>query len=248
MKPPAIILEEAWKRYPGGVEALRGVTMQVDKGEIVALVGPNGAGKTTTLRLIAGLIRPDSGRVLVSGVEPWRGSLSLRRILGYLPEDAGVYKQMTGLEFLRFSAMLYASSPREVEEIVERGIRLSGLSLEDLKRPMGGYSKGMKRRILVARALMTKPEVVVLDEPTSGVDVEHAVAIRREIRAQARRGAAVVVSSHNMIEMEALADRVYIISRGRIVAEGSPRELKSRYGVETLEEVYLRAVGVEAGV
>ncbi len=248
MKSPFIILEEARKRYPGGVEALRGVTMHVDKGEVVALVGPNGAGKTTTLRLIAGLIRPDSGRVLVSGVEPWRGGSSLRRILGYLPEDAGVYKQMTGLEFLRFSAMLYASSPREAEEIVERGIRLSGLSLEDLKRPMGGYSKGMKRRILVARAMMTEPEVVVLDEPTSGVDVEHAVAIRREIRAQARRGAAVVVSSHNMIEMEALADRVYIISRGRIVAEGSPGELKSRYGAETLEEVYLRAVGVEAGV
>ena len=240
----AVELVGVRKRYPGGVEALRGVSLRVDPGEVVALVGPNGAGKTTTMRIIVGLLRPDSGTVRVAGVDPREGGVRLRRILGYLPEDAGVYRRMSGIEFLRFTASLYAGTAEEAEEIVERGVRLSGLSLEQLSRPMGSYSKGMKRRILVARVLMTEPRILVMDEPTAGVDVEHAVAIRRILRDWAhRRGAAVIVSSHNMMETEVLADRVYIISGGRIVAEGRPGELKERYNAESLEEVYLKAVG-----
>ncbi|MEB3851898.1 MAG: ABC transporter ATP-binding protein [Desulfurococcales archaeon] len=239
-----VVLDDVWKRYYGGVVALRGVSLHVDAGEVVGLAGPNGAGKTTTMRIIVGLVRPDRGRVVVAGSEPWRGGPRLRRLLGYLPEEAGVYKHMTGMEFLRFSASLYAEDPGEAEEMVRRGAEISGLPLEDLERPMGEYSKGMRRRILLARALMTRPRIVVLDEPTSGIDVEHAVAIRRLVREEARRGAAVLVSSHNLMEMEVLADRVYIISGGRVVAEGRPGELMERYGAETLEEVYLKAVGV----
>ena len=236
-------MEGVWKRYPGGVTALRGVSLRVDPGEVVGLAGPNGAGKTTTIRVIVGLVRPDSGRVLVAGVDPRRGGVELRRLIGYLPEDAGVYKHMTGLEFLRFYADLYARSPEEAEEMVRRAVEVSGLAPEELARPAGGYSKGMKRRLLVARTVMHDPRIVVMDEPTSGVDVEHAVAIRRLLRDLAARGAAVLVTSHNLMEMELVADRVYVISGGRIVAEGPPEELKARYGVETLEEVYLKAVG-----
>jgi ABC-2 type transport system ATP-binding protein len=244
---PAVVVRGVEKTYPGGVRALRGVSLEARRGEVVAVVGPNGAGKTTTLRIIVGLIRPDSGEVLVLGVEPWRGGPRLKRKIGYLPEDAGVYKRMSGLEFLRFVASLYASTPEEAEEMVWRAVRLSGLGRDQLERPMGSYSKGMRRRLLVARTLMTQPEVVVLDEPTAGVDVEHAVAIRREIRRQASRGAAVIVSSHNMIETETLADRVYIISGGCVVAEGAPERLREEYEAENLEEVYLKATGAAEG-
>jgi len=238
------VLEDVVKTYPGGVRALKGVSLRVGYGEVVGLAGPNGAGKTTTMRIIVGLLKPDSGLVRVAGLDPRAAGARLRRILGYLPEDAGVYRRMTGIEFLRFNASLYAEKPEDIEEIVRRGIRLSGLSPEDLSRPLAGYSKGMKRRILVARVLMTEPSIIVMDEPTVGVDVEHAVAIRRLLREWARvKGAAVLVSSHNLMEMEVVADRVYIIASGRIVAEGSPGELKAKYGVETLEEVYLKAVG-----
>jgi ABC-2 type transport system ATP-binding protein len=241
----AIVLEDVVKAYPGGVMALRGLSLRVRYGEVVGLAGPNGAGKTTTMRIIVGLLKPNSGLVRVAGLDPREGGVELRRILGYLPEDAGVYRRMTGLEFLRFNASLYAEDPGEVEEIVERGVNLSGLPPEALSRPLGSYSKGMKRRILVARVLMSEPRILVMDEPTAGIDVEHAVAIRKLLREWAReKKAAVLVSSHNLMEMEVVADRVYIIASGRIVAEGSPSELKDRYNAETLEEVYLKAVGV----
>ena len=243
MEGHAILVRGAWKTYPGGVVALRGLSLRVSYGEVVGLAGPNGAGKTTTLRLIAGLLRPDSGEVRVAGLDPYRDSLSVRRILGYLPEDAGVYKHMTGLEFLEFYASLYASSGEEASRMVREAVKLSGLDPGVLRRPAGSYSKGMKRRLLVAKTLMTNPRVIVMDEPTSGVDVEHAVAIRRILRERAREGAAILISSHNLMEMEVVADRVYIIDGGRIVAEGPPRALMEEYGVETLEEVYLKAVG-----
>jgi len=196
------------------------------------------------MRIIVGLLRPDSGLVRVAGLDPRGAGVGLRRILGYLPEEAGVYRRMTGLGFLKFNASLYTREPSEAEEIVERGIRFSGLTLADLSRPLSSYSKGMMRRILVARVPMTEPRILVMNEPTAGVDVEHAVAIRRLLREWAHeRKAAVLVSSHNMMEMEVVADRVYVIAMGRIVAEGSPSDLKARYNAETLEDVYLRAVG-----
>ncbi|GAB6148759.1 ABC transporter ATP-binding protein [Stetteria hydrogenophila] len=231
------------KTYPGGVEALRGVSLDARGGEVVALVGPNGAGKTTTLRIIVGLLRPDEGEVRVAGFDPFREPVEARRRLGYLPEDAGVYRRMTGWDFLLFTARLYAGSEAEALEMARRGAEISGLG-DALRRPMGGYSKGMKRRILLARTLMTEPEAVVLDEPTSGLDVEHAVEVRRVVREYARsRGAAVLVSSHNMFEVEYVADRVYLISSGAVVEEGSPGELLERHGARNLEEVYMKVVG-----
>ena len=238
-----VVVRGLVKTYPGGVVALRGVDLEVRGGEVAALVGPNGAGKTTTLRIIAGLLRPDSGTVSVLGLDPFREPVEVRRRLGYLPEDAGVYRHLTGWDFLLFAARLYASSESEAAEMARRGAELSGLG-DALRRPMGSYSKGMKRRLLLARILMAEPEVVVLDEPTAGLDVEYAVALRREVRRYAReRGAAVLFSSHNMYEVEYVSDRVYMIASGRIVASGPPEALKERHGARNLEEVYLDVVG-----
>ena len=239
---PFIAASGLKKTYPGGVQALKGVDIDVRGGEVVALVGPNGAGKTTTLRILVGLLKPDEGKVSLMGLDPFRDPVNARRRLGYLPEEAGVYRHMTGEEFLLFTARLYAGSEAEAREMARRGAELSGLG-DALKRPMGTYSKGMKRRLLLARTLMTDPLIVILDEPTSGLDVEYAVDVRNLIREYARsQGAAVLMSSHNMFEVEYVSDRIYLISSGVIVEQGAPGELLERHGARNLEEVYVKVV------
>ena len=236
-----VVAEDLWKSYDG-VEAVRGVSFRVEPGTVFGLIGPNGAGKTTTLRMLVGLLRPDRGRVSLAGYDPHRDHVEARRILGYLPEDAGVYKHLTGLDFLWFIARLYYDSEEEAREAVEWAARASGLG-EALRRRMNSYSKGMKRRLLLARTLMTRPRVVVLDEPTSGLDVYSSVEMRRLIRGYAREsGAAVVVSSHNMLEVEYLCDRIAFIEKGRIIVEGTPAEVRERYGASNLEEAFIAAV------
>ncbi|MCE4603940.1 MAG: ABC transporter ATP-binding protein [Aeropyrum sp.] len=238
-----VVVEEVRKRF-GSVVAVSGVSFKVAGGEIYCIVGPNGAGKTTTLRMVTGLIAPDGGRVEVLGGDPLKMSVEKRRKISYLPEDAGVYKNLSGIEYLEFVAGVYARSSVEAREMVERGIELSGLG-DALGRRASSYSKGMKRRLALAAALMVEPEVVVLDEPTAGLDVSHALAVRDSIISYVRSsGASAILSSHNMLEVEYICSRVGLISRGRIVDEGSPEELKARYEGRNLEEVYVKVVGV----
>lgn len=237
-----VVVEEVRKRF-GSVVAVSGVSFKVAGGEIYCIVGPNGAGKTTTLRMVTGLIAPDGGRVEVLGGDPLKMSVEKRRKISYLPEDAGVYKNLSGIEYLEFVAGVYARSSVEAREMVERGIELSGLG-DALGRRASSYSKGMKRRLALAAALMVEPEVVVLDEPTAGLDVSHALAVRDSIISYVRSsGASAILSSHNMLEVEYICSRVGLISRGRIVDEGSPEELKARYEGRNLEEVYVKVVG-----
>lgn len=241
MAGPLLVARELWKSF-SGVDAVRGVSFEVGPGEVFGLIGPNGAGKTTTLRMVAGLLRPDRGEVSVGGLDPWRDPVGARRILSYLPEDAGVYRHLSGLDFLWFIARLYFDDDEEARRAVEWAVEASGLG-DALRRPAGGYSKGMKRRLLLARTLMVRPRVVVLDEPTSGLDVYHSVEMRKLIRDYARReGAAVLVSSHNMLEVEYLCDRIALINKGVVVAEGTPEEVKERYGASNLEEAFIAAV------
>ena len=228
----------------GGRVVVKGVSIAVEPGTVYALVGPNGAGKTTTLRMLVGLYRPDEGYVEVCGrrvgVDP-----AARRMLAYLPENAGVYPRLTGWEHLRFYASLYAE-PGRVEEVVEEAARISGLG-RDLDRRAGEYSRGMRRRLLLALVLALGTPVVVLDEPTSGLDVASAVEIRRVVRRVADEGRAVLFTSHNMLEVERVADVVAFMVDGRIVAEAPPQELLERYGASDLEEAFVKASGVAGG-
>ncbi len=220
--------------------AVDGVSFSVVEGEVFGLIGPNGAGKTTTLRMVATLIKPDRGEIVISGVNAVRNPVEARQYIGYLPEEAEVYPRLTGYEHLLFYAKL--RSPKHVEESVEFGARLSGLGAR-LSDRAEEYSKGMKRRLLLAIALMTRPRLAILDEPTSGLDVYASVKVRRMIKDYVREtGSAVILSSHNMLEVEYLCDRVAFINRGRIIAEGPPREIVERYGVENLEEAFVKAV------
>ncbi len=228
----------------GGRLVLRGVSLEVRSGEIHVLAGPNGAGKTTTIRVLLGLLKPDGGRVSVLGAEPGGyGWEEASRLIGYLPEDAEVYERLTGWENLLFYAWLYAGSPREAVEMAKMGAKLSGLPDEVLKRRAGEYSRGMRRRLLLARALMHGPRLAVLDEPTTGLDVFSAVRVREAIKSMAARGTAFLVTTHNLLEASLIADRVTFIVGGRTVFTGTPREAVEKYGAGNLEEAFIKAVG-----
>lgn len=228
------------------IQALKGVSFVVEGGEIFGLIGPNGAGKTTTLRIVSGLIKPDSGEVRVYGLDPFRDDVKVKRIISYLPEEAGVYRHLRGIDFLEFIAKIYAETEEEARRMIERGIEISGLA-DRLRDPLRTYSKGMKRRLLLAATLMTSPRLAILDEPTSGLDVYHSVVMRRIIRDYVEvENSAILLSSHNMLEVEYLCDRVAFINRGEIIAVGEPQELKRLFNAENLEEAFIKAVE-EAG-
>ena len=234
-----VVVVENLVKYYRDIAALKGISFTIEEGEIFGLIGPNGAGKTTALRIVATLLKPSGGRVTVAGYDVVREASVVRRIISYLPEEAGAYKNLTGYEYLKFIARIYGG---DVESMVEEAAHVSGLG-EKLYSRIKTYSKGMKRRLMVARTLMVKPRLAILDEHTSGIDVVHALHVRRAIREYARRyGVTVLLSSHNMLEVEYLCDRVAMIHEGRILDIGSPRELREKYGTRNLEEVFEQLV------
>jgi len=227
----------------GSVRALDGLNFKIEKGEIFGLIGLNGAGKTTALRITSTLLLPTSGTVTVFGHDVVEEASEVRELISYLPEEAGAYKNLSGLEYLRFMASFRADDKAAVKDLVDVASEISGLE-ERLKDKVKGYSKGMKRRLLVARALMTMPKLAILDEPTSGLDVLHSVHVRTIIKRYTKEhDVTVLLSSHNMLEVEYLCDRVALLNKGRTVVEGSPAELKAKYKAVNLEEVFGEVVG-----
>lgn len=228
----------------GNVMALDGASFTVRDREIFGLIGPNGAGKTTALRIIGTLISPTSGSAEVFGVDVVREPDKVREIISYLPEEAGAYQNLSGYEYLRFMAGFYSNAGIHTDDMIEEGERISGLGgrLEDRIK---GYSKGMKQRLLLARALMMKPKLAILDEPTSGLDVVHAFHVRQMIKDYVdEMGVTVLLSSHNMLEVDYLCHRVALINEGRIVAEGKPEELRDRFSSENLEQVFMEVTKI----
>jgi ABC-2 type transport system ATP-binding protein len=224
----------------GNIQALNDVTFNIKQGEVYGLIGPNGAGKTTTLRIISTLILPTNGTATVFGMDVVKQPDQVRKILSYLPEEAGAYRNLSGLEYLQFMAKF---SQTNIKEAIEQATEISGLG-ERLKDKAKTYSKGMKRRLLLARALMTKPKLAILDEPASGLDVLHAYHVRQIIKSYVKQnGVTVLLSSHNMLEVEFLCDRVALVNKGKIVLEGKPADLKTQYGSQNLEEVFAKVVG-----
>jgi len=223
----------------GGLHALAGISFDIKPGEVFGLIGPNGSGKTTTLRIVSTLLRPTSGTVSVFGINVADKPGDVRRLLSYLPEDAGAYKNLSGLDYLRFMATFYTQDNRDRDKMVEQGMELAELG-DRIRNRVKTYSKGMARKLLLARALMTKPRLAILDEPTSGLDVSNSMGIRKRVREYAREGTTVLLSSHNMLEVEFLSDRVALIKQGEIIETGAPEELKQKHGCRNLEEVFLK--------
>ncbi len=239
MNMDALELKDVRKSY-GEREAVHGITLSVKEGEIFGLIGHNGAGKTTTLRMISTLLGITSGSISVFGHDVATEPEEVRKIISYLPEDAGAYKDLTGRAYLEFMASFFTTGA-EKDAMVAKGIELADLG-ERIDSKVDTYSKGMMRRLLIARAIMPNPRLAIMDEVTSGLDVINAYEIREVIRSIASTGVTVIMSSHNMFEVDMLCDRVGLIDQGNLVLLGTPKELKERFGVDTLEEVFVKAV------
>jgi ABC-2 type transport system ATP-binding protein len=239
MSTRAVAINELVKAYSTGLKAIDGVTLTVDEGEIFGLIGPNGAGKTTTLRILGTLLKPTSGTVTVLGHDVVQEQMTVRGLISYLPEDAGAYENLSGREYLAFMAGFYEGDAKKTVDI---GVRIADLK-ERIDSRIKEYSKGMKRRLLIARALMTAPKLAILDEPTAGLDVMHALYVRERVKGLIKeRGTTAVLSSHNLLEVEFMCDRVALIDHGRIHETGTPSELKGKYGAQNLEEVFMEVV------
>ncbi len=236
----AIEVKNLTKNY-GKVRAIRGISFGVDKGEIFGLIGPNGAGKTTALRIISTLLQVSSGSVKIFGYDLTKQPDKVRECISYLPEEAGAYKNLSGKNYLEFMAEFYSRNSQEKKDIVEKGMEIAQLA-DRIKDKVNTYSKGMTRKLLLARALMINPRLAILDEPTSGLDVINSQEIRRLIKSFAKNGTTVLLSSHNMLEVEFLCDRISLMVEGVILETGSPQKLKNKYQAQNIEEVFMEVV------
>ena len=234
------------KRF-GPVEAVREVSFSAADGRITGLLGPNGAGKSTTLRMLYTVLRPDAGSARIDGTDVVADPLAARRSIGVLPHSAGIYRQLTARENIRFYGELHGLAPallrRRIDELVGR---LDMTEFAD--RRADGFSQGQRIKVALARALVHSPRNVLLDEPTNGLDVMATRALRELIRGLRAEGHCVLFSSHVMQEVAALCDDVVIIDHGRVAASGSPAALQARFGGSSLEETFVRVLGEQEGL
>jgi ABC-2 type transport system ATP-binding protein len=237
-------VRDVTKRF-GVVEAVTGISFTVAEGEVVGFLGPNGAGKTTTMRMLAGIFPPTSGTLRVAGHDPLRDPLACRRAVGYFPEHAPYYPELSVRGYLGFVATLKRVPRATRADAVGRVLAACGLE-HVAHRRVGTLSKGYRQRVGLAQALCGEPPILILDEPTIGLDPAQVVEIRDLV--QGLRGTRTVLfSSHILSEVEAVCDRVVVIARGRIVGEGTAAELGARLGRERLEDIFLELVRDPAG-
>ena len=225
---PAVLIEQLQKRY-GAISAVKDVSLQVESGEIFGLLGPNGAGKTTTLRCLCTLTTPDSGQIEVSGVSAIENPRLARQRLGYVAQEVAIDKVLTGRELLELQAALYHLPRQTIKPRIAEILTLLGLD-EWADKKSGTYSGGLKKRLDLAAGLLHRPDVLVLDEPTVGLDIESRVAVWNFLRELREQGTTILITSHYLEEIDALANRVAIIDRGIVIASGTPSELKDQVG------------------
>lgn len=222
-----------------GRRAVNDLSIEVHPGEIYALLGPNGAGKTTALRMVAGLLRPDGGNIRIFGLDAVADPVATKRITAWLPDEPLIYERLTPWEYLEFVAGLWDMPAAHAEARAEVLLRRLNLWDERTKR-CGGFSRGMKQKAALAAALLHEPQLLLLDEPLTGLDALMAREVKDILRELAGDGASLVLTTHIMEVAERMADRIGIIHRGRLLAEGSLDELRARSGRgTTLEEVFL---------
>ncbi len=248
-----IVAESLRKTFPGKgkdktrVVAVDDVGFTAHDGQITGLLGPNGAGKTTTLRMLYTLMTPETGRVLVDGVDVAADPERVRRTLGVLPDARGVYKRLTARENIEYFGQLHGLSGAA---IAQRTTRLAeALQMQDfLDRVTEGFSQGQRTKTAIARALVHDPRNVILDEPTNGLDVMTTRGLRAFLKELRAEGRCVIFSSHIMQEVAALCDRIVVIAQGRVVAQGSTDELREAAGETNLEDAFVKLIGSEEGL
>ena len=234
----AVIVSNLVKKYKD-FEAVSGLSFDIKEGEIFALVGPNGVGKSTTLKILSTILSPTGGSAEIFGLDIIKNSKKIRKIISYLPEEAGAYKNLTGYEYLNFMASIFFRDKKRALKTVKYGADICGLK-DKLKDKVKTYSKGMTRKLLLSRAVMINPKFAILDEPTSGLDIINGFEIRKTIKQLSKDGMTVLLSSHNMLEIEFLSDRIGIMNNGKLLDCGVPCELKKKFATDDLEEVFIK--------
>ena len=232
-------------KHFGTQTAVNNLSLEVQPGMIVGLLGPNGAGKTTTLKMLTGMLKPDSGTALICGVDVVTHPMEAKRLLGFVPDSGAVYESLTGLEFLLMVAALYGISEDEARPRIRQFLdffELDELTLSS--KLLGAYSKGMRRKVVITAALLHNPKVVLLDEPLDGLDANAAVGFKALLETLAKEGKTIVYSSHVLDVVERVCDRVAIISKGMLIEDGTPKELISRHNVGTLEQLFTQLTGI----
>jgi ABC-2 type transport system ATP-binding protein len=240
MSSPAILVRDLKKSY-GSKAAVNGVDLEVPRGSFFGFLGPNGAGKSTTIRILTGLIPPDSGYIEILGFRLPEDELEIKKRIGVVPEESLLFDRLTGAEFLEFVGRMYGLD-RGVALDRARGL-LELLELPNDRKLIGEYSKGMRKRVAMAASLIHHPELFLMDEPFEGVDAVGARLMKDILLDQVRRGATVFLTSHVLEVVERLSDRVAIINNGTIVTAGTLAELRA--GGESLEDAFVRVVGAE---
>jgi sodium transport system ATP-binding protein len=238
-----IRVEDLHKRF-GEVRAVDGVTFEAADGAVTALLGPNGAGKTTILRMLYTLMRPDSGRILVDGIDATADPQGARFALGVLPDQSGLYPRLTAREHIQYFGELQGITGADLRGRTDHLLAMLDMT-EIADRRVAGFSHGERTKTALARAIVHNPKNVLLDEPTNGLDVMSTRAVREIIRRLKNEGHTVLFSSHVMQEVSALCDTIVVIARGKIVAAGSPDDLRAQTGHQNLEDAFVTLSGLE---
>jgi sodium transport system ATP-binding protein len=224
----------------GALRVVRDVSFAARDGEITGLIGPNGAGKTTMFRLICTVLRPDRGAMLIDGIDAQRDPLAARHRLGVLPDIRALYTRLTAREHLRYFGELHGIPPAELEARIDELV--ATLNMEEfIDRRARGFSRGQQMKVALGRALVHRPHNIMLDEPTNGLDVATSRAVRDLLRRLRAEGRCILLTSHIMQEVSALADRIIVLSGGHVVLQGTPAELRQATGMHDLEEVFMAA-------
>ncbi len=241
-----IRLEGVSKSF-GAIRALQGISFDVPDAQITGLLGPNGAGKTTALRIVYGVLRPDSGIASVDGIDLASDRIAAQRHLGVFPHAQGLYARLTAREHIHYFGRMHGLTGDAVRRRADELV--AALGMEDIAdRRTEGFSQGQRVKVALARSLVHDPRNVVLDEPTNGLDVAATRQVRTLLRQLREQGRCILFSSHVMQEVSALCDRVVVIARGAVVADGTPDDLRRQTGRESLEDAFVAAIGSEEGL
>ena len=225
-----------------GVTALDGISLQVNEGEVFAYLGPNGAGKTTTVNILATLLKPTTGKATVAGYDVTKDDMEIRRLIGYLPEDSGLYPNLTLYENLDFAAGLYKISKGERKDKINE--LLEFFDLREKKDVLAStLSKGMKQKVGIARAMINNPEILFLDEPTSGLDPGMAREVLKMILRLKEGGKTILMATHLLARAEQVCDSIALIDKGKILCAGKISDIKTKLKAKTLEDVYFGVMG-----
>lgn len=241
----AVFLKNVSRSF-GDIHAVKDLNLQLERGVIYGLLGPNGSGKSTTMKMMLGLLKPDSGEICIYGLNPQQNPIDVKKIIGFVPETPMLYEYLTGIEYLDFIAGVYKVDTGNKEKRIYEFLEAFGLNGRE-NEMISGYSHGMKQKIAIISALLHQPRLLILDEPLGGLDAKSARIVKDLLHRLSDEGVTTILSTHIMEIADALCDRITVLYNGEKLAEGSPAELRMAAGKpgSTLEEVFLELTGAE---